>query len=39
MLLLWYNASGTLDDFVWKRVLAAVKEIQRGELREGEAVH
>ncbi len=29
MLRLWYNVSGTLDDFVWKRVLAAVKEIQR----------
>jgi len=24
---------------VWKRVLAAVKEIQRQELREGEAVN
>ena len=31
ILLLWYNASGTLDDFVWKHVLAAVKEIQRQE--------
>ena len=31
---------GSLDgQRVWKRVLAAVKEIQRGELREGEAVN
>jgi hypothetical protein len=31
---------GSLDgQRVWKRVLAAVKEIQRQELREGEAVN
>ncbi len=31
---------GCLDgQRVWKRVLAAVKEIQRKELREGEAVN
>ena len=31
---------GCLDgQRVWKRVLAAVKEIQRQELREGEAVN
>ena len=31
---------GSLDgQRVWKRVLAAVKEIQRRELREGEAVN
>ncbi len=31
---------GCLDGLrVWKRVLAAVKEIQRQELREGKAVH
>ncbi len=32
--------NGSLDgQRVWKRVLAAVKEIQRQELREGEAVN
>jgi len=32
--------NGCLDgQRVWKRVLAAVKEIQRQELREGEAVN
>jgi hypothetical protein len=31
---------GSLDgQRVWKRVLAALKEIQRQELREGEAVN